>query len=493
MQNNIHKNSKGIIEGIHLCREAVEGTIGGNGKNAIIAQPYYPYYIKTKDAFSIIQSLDSTDPLHKLSFHLMKDATDSMNKKSKDGRTTMCILTDELCQRFQDFKGDLDKEFNTILPIIESEIDKQTKPITVNEVESVAKTASDSERLGKLIASVYKEHGADVVFNHIEGSGTLEDYVVMSLGVKFKDTGLLTPAMVHDDEAKKAGRTEKKAVYENPAILVTKRKISKDEDIDPLISTLIQQGRKDLVIFTDDMDSQVATNLVNTHKAGLMNICVIKAPIMFKNYIFEDFAKTVGATILEDATGITFKNLGLHHLGTCDKIVVDAEDTVITGGADLTEHIADLKQRGDNDSLLRVHWLSTKTATIKLGATNEGELSFMRLKCEDAIHSSNLALQYGVVQGGGLCLYKIADSIHDERLKEVFKAPLLQIARNMNSGKPHDIPDNIVDASMVVKNAVRNAIGIALIALTTDTFIDQPIKSFEDKQLELLSAKQRPF
>lgn len=507
---------KGIANGINICRRAVEGTIGGRGTNAIIRQEFYPFYIQTKDAFSIIQAIKCEDPLEKQAVDMMKDATDSMNKRSKDGRTTMCILTDEILQEAE--KSNLnglviEKSLNELLPELERLIDVQTRKITVDEVEAVATTAADSERLGKLIAGIYKKQGKDCMINHIEASGTFDDDVQFSEGVHFTDTGFLSPYMVHDEQAKKEGRTEKKAVYENPAILVTKRKIMTDDDIAPLIDTLLQMQKKDLVIFTDDMDSTVATNLVNTHKAGVMNICIVKAPVLWKHYVFEDFAKVTGATIVEDATGVTFKNLALDHLGTCGQITIDKDEVIIVGAQDISEHVAELKAKGDEDSLRRIWWLTTKTATIRLGANNEGELSLLRLKTEDAIHSSQLALNYGIVAGGGVALLNVSGVIDHPVLKKALEGPARQIRKNAGlaevnylyggkdvrgidakTGQDVDMfKAGIVDSAIVVKNAMRNAIGIASRVLTTNVLIDLPKRTIEELQLEILGKKRSPF
>ncbi len=514
-KNNIYENAKkGISNGINICRKAVEGTIGGRGTNAIIRQEFYPYYIRTKDAFSIIQAIKCEDPLEKQAVDMMKDATDSMNKRSKDGRTTMCILTDEILTHTEasGLSGlEVEEQLNELLPIIEKKIDEQAREITVDEVEAVATTASDSERLGKLIASVYKQAGKDCIINHIEPSGTFEDDIVFKDGVHFIDTGFLSPYMVHDEQAKKEKRTEKKAIYENPSILVTKRKIMMDSEIAPLIDALLARGKKDLIIFTDDMDATVATNLVNTHKSGVMNICIIKAPVLWKQHVFEDFSKVTGATIVEDASGINFQNLSLDHLGTCGRIEIDRDETVINGICDISEHIAELKTRSDEESKLRLWWLNTKTAILKIGANNEGELSLLRLKAEDAIHSSQLALQGGIVAGGGVALLNVAAQIENPILIEALKGPILQIKVNSGNtkrfegegdtmgydaktGKVVDMFEaGIVDSAIVVKNAIRNAIGIASGVLTTNVLIDIPKRTTEELQLEILGRQQRPF
>lgn len=501
-KNNIYNFArKGLTNGVNICKEAVACTIGGAGRNVLIRQEFYPYYISTKDAFSIIQAIKCEYPLEKQAVDIMRDATDSMNKIAKDGRTAMCLMTDAILQGVDKQGADplkVEKEINELLPLIEKEIDIQTRQIDVEEVENVARTASNNEQIGKIIGEIYKKQGKECVINHIESSGTTETYVLYHEGVRFKDTSLVSESFVHDDEAKKDKRAEKRAIYEKPLILVTKRKITKESEIDPILQKA-KALEKDLVIFTDDMDSKIITLLVDLHKSGGMNICLIKPPIIWKDCIFEDFAKCVGATIVEDSTGVDFKNLGLSHLGTCDKIVVD-EECILTGIKDLTEHINTLKAKGDDDSLRRVAWLNTKTATIRLGATNEGELSNLRLAAQDAVYSAQAALQHGIVMGGGLCLWRIANDqkspIFKSILSTVLQTPLQQIAKNAIMEDVQfiqQIPKNIVDSALVIKNSVRNAIKIASIILKTDKLIDLPKPTLEELQMQLLSKQQRPF
>ncbi len=253
-------------------------------------------------------------------------------------------------------------------------------------------------------------------------------------------------------------------------------------------------NKKDLVIFTDDMDSNVASMLVETHKRGIMNILIIKAPVLWKDYIFEDFAKVTGSTIVEDASGVNYSNLLLTHLGTCGRITVDKDETLIIPTVDYTDHINNLKQEGSNDSKLRLSWLTTKTAILKLGANNESELSHKRLKCQDAINASILALRDGVVAGGGLALYDVASRIESSGagviITKALQAPHLQLVEN-NGGTTLVINSGVVDAASVVKNAVRNAIALASTVLTLGGDVAIPP---ERKALEAtLSANKYPF
>jgi chaperonin GroEL len=317
--------------------------------------------------------------------------------------------------------------------------------------------------------------------------------------------------MVHDEEAIKENRKERKAVYHNPMILVTKRKLSTISDINPLLATLEAQNKKDLVIFTDDMDSGLASILIDAHKSKAINICIIKAPVVYKNSVFEDFAKCTGATIVEDASGITFKNLPISALGTCGTIEVDTETTILVGIKDIADHIADLKTKDDVESKMRLCWLTPKTAILEIGGLSETDLSYHRLKYDDAIGSSQSALQYGIVAGGGLALYNVAqklpDTIGGKILKESILYPFRQLCENSSitveyrnigdemgydliTGKIVNMFDaGIVDSALVIKNEVRNAVGIASTAITTPFLITKPEKTVEQLTLETMKGK----
>ena len=502
-KTNISNNALvGFANGINIAANCVRGTIG-KGSNVVIENELYPYYILTKDAYSIIQSIKLSDPVENQAILMLKDATDSQNKRSKDGRTAMTLIADSILQesiKSGENPVKISAEIELLFTKIEDLIAKQKKPITENEIYKVAKTASDSDRIGKLLGEVYEKIGTNGIV-HIEGSGTWNDSVDYTDGIKF-DAGFISPYMVYDEQAKKEGKKENKAIYENPIILVTKRKIEKVGDIESLVNTAIKQN-KALVIFADDMDSKIASDIVATHRAKVAKLLIIRAPTLWKNYVYEDFAKVVGATVVEESSGIDFKNLEFKHLGTCKKIIVDKDETVIVGGSDITEHINTLKNIADNDSMLRLSWLANKTAVVKLGANNEGELSLLRLKTEDAVHSSQLALQDGVVLGGGICLYKVSlempDTIGGRILSKALKAPLEQIIRN--SGKDTEIHDfenfvileDLLDSAGVIRNSVRNAIALASIPLTSTHFIALPKKSQEQLMQEAMQAKGLRF
>lgn len=463
-----------LAEGVRKGTVIVAPTMGPKGKNVEIESKEYPFHRISNDGARILKEIFLSDPLERIGLSHLQEAADRSNNNSGDGSTTTAVLLNAILE--EGIKSgvstlDIKQSLDECLPIIEQSIHEQTRQITVNDIPAVARIAGENEQLAQTLGEIYKTIGKDGII-HLEGSGTFETTFNLIEGVRFIDTGYLSPYMATDG---------KKAQYEKPTILVTKNKISHLKDIDPILQALIIRGDKTLVIFTDDMDSNVARALIELQKNDKrsINILIIKAPTLWKPYVFEDFAKITGATIIEDASGTSLGNkFRLDWLGTCDTLICDKEETTAIGIKDISEHIKELEDESTPDSKLRLSWLTTKTAILRLGAKSETELSWLRDKAEDAIHSSRLALKHGVVVGGGIALVNASkimpDSIGGRILRLALYAPHKHIVENANGNTEGMFGEEVVDASSIVLGAIRNALGIASTLLTTSSVIILP-------------------
>lgn len=479
-----------MIKGIKVATQAIRPTYGHNGINAVIEDIRYPYHQVANDAQTIIQAIKITDPIQNQGLSFLKELSDKQNSMSGDGRKTTCIIAETILDEGfkSELKGlNLKRELDKLIPVIEEKIDERTQEILIEDIHKVATIAGESFEIGELIQVSYNIIGKDGAIT-VESSGGDHNEIKYITGVRFTDTGMLADAFVHDEEARKQGLPEKRAIYQNPTILVTKQRIERVDQIDPLIQSLMQDHRKELIIFTDDMDTGIAKALLDTHKEGIFNILIIKAPTIFRKEVFEDFAMITSAKIVEPANGIYLEELPLNALGTCDKIIVDKSETLIIGIDEdgIREHLDNLKANNDELSNMRLKWLNTATAIIKLGANNESELSYKRLKCEDAVNASRLAINGGVVAGGGITLYQIAlelpNTVAGQILAKALQAPLFQIMANSGYKDIPTFPENVLDASIVLKNAIRNSISLTSTILTTGIVITLPR---EDKELKI--------
>lgn len=493
MTDNIQESALPLLaKGISKVASVVGSTMGPKGNNVLLEHKLSPFHLLTNDGATIIKAIELADPVEKIGLGFLKEAAERSNGNSGDGSSTTTILLNAILE--EGMKTgistlEIKESLDLCLPIIEKSIYEQTRKIGVEDIPAVARIAGEDEELATILGEIYKCIGKDGIV-HLEGSGTYDTSYSLIEGVRFVDTGYLSPYMATD---------KNKAVYEKPKILVTKNKIGHIKDIDPILQALIAQGEKTLVIFTDDMDSNVARVLIELQKNPQrnINILIIKAPTLWKHYVFEDFAKITGATIIEDASGTSLGNkFRLDWLGTCDTLIVDKEETTVIGISDISEHIKELTEEGSTDSKRRLSWLTTKTAILKLGAKSETELSYRMLKAEDAIFSSRLALNNGVVAGGGSCLLMVSrempDSVGGIVLKSALERPFRQIMENAgikegevnfdgirginaSTGESVDMFEaGIVDAASIVLNAVKNSLGIASTLLTTSSVVLLP-------------------
>jgi chaperonin GroEL len=253
----------------------------------------------------------------------------------------------------------------------------------------------------------------------------------------------------------------------------------------------------DLVVFADEVEPLVMTDLVKTRMMRGFRFIIVKMPTIFKDQWFTDIALATGATIVDPAAGLPMKEVKLEHLGTVGNIVITAKETFIDGIKDLTDHIEALKAEDTDDSNYRAARLNTKTARYFVGAPSESALSYRRLKVEDAISAAYQALHGGIVPGGGVALINASqnlpvDAIGSHILFKALQAPDTQIGKNagveidLNEYKGNTglntntrtyvymIEAGIVNPTNVEINAVINAVSVAATALSAPTIVTFP-------------------
>lgn len=469
-----------IIAGVEKGYNSIKGSYGSAGGNAVIKAEVYPFYEFTNDGKKILESIRLADPYEMIGLNGMKEVANKSDRESGDGRKTASLLYGAILMEGKKYKEDpmeIKRSLEECIPVLTKAIEEQTKQITVNEVGLVASIASESKELGAIFQEIYQKIGSDGIIE-LDNSGLSETSYEVTEGVKLLNCGYMYPYMANTDK----GRT---AEFTNPPILITKQKIDNMGQLDPIIKSLLQNGKAEMVIFCDEIDIKVSQALAYLAMEGqeiqgqrvFFRALVIKAPILWKDWLFEDFAKITGAKVINPAEGTTLKNLRYEHLGTCEKIITGKKETIVRGTKDISEHISVLNELGTDDAKIRVSRLKTKTAILKLGANSDTELSHLKGKALDGRNSSWLAMQGGIVTGGGYSLIIAADSLPDtvggKILRDALTYPITELYKNLGLKPKNYTPfKDVYDASIVVKNSIINAISVAATELTTQIVID---------------------
>ncbi len=517
--------------GVDKVADAVKITIGPRGRNVVLDKGWGAPTI-TNDGVSIAKEVSLKDKFENLGAEIVKEVANKTNDIGGDGTTTSVVLTQAMIDsgmnrvksgvNVMGVRAGMEKAVAEIVEVLKASA-KQIK--TDEEIKQVATISAESEEIGAIVADTIKKVGKDgvVTVEESQSLGIEQDVVE---GLQF-DKGYVSAYMITNAE-----RME--AEFREPAILLTDKKISTVKEVLPLLESLVQTGKKDLVIIADDVDGEALTTFVLNKLRGGFNVLAIKAPGFGdrKKEMLDDIAVTVGATVISDDVGLTFEKATLDMLGKANRVVATKDNTVIVGGKGnakaIAARVAQLKkQRENTDSKYdaekideRIAKLSGGVAVIRVGAATETEMKYLKLKVEDAVNATKAAIEEGIVAGGGTALLKAAKKIRlkldksskgnknsrfnfDETrmgyeiILDACNVPLAQIAANSGIGdggiivesvleeenqnfgfdakKEEFIPDmiaaGIIDPVKVTRSALQNASSAAAILLTTEVAV----------------------
>ena len=509
---------KKLKAGVDAIANAVKATLGPRGRNVVLDKGFGAPTI-TNDGVSIAKEIEIEDKIANLGVEIVKEASEKTNDVAGDGTTTVCVLTQALVR--EGFKNiaaganplairrglEVGKE-----KVIEA-LKKMAKPVnTKEEMKQVATISAESEEIGEIIAKVVSEVGKDGVVT-VEESKTFGIQYEIVKGLQF-DRGYISPYMVTDPE-----RME--AVYEDPYILITDKKISSIQEILPVLEKVAQSGRKELIIIADDVDGEALATLVVNKLRGTFNTLAVKAPGFGdrKKEMLQDIAIVTGGKVISEEVGLKLENVTLEDLGSARRVVSTKETTTIVDGKGSKEDIeARVKQirkelektesEFDKEKLQeRLAKLVGGVAVIKVGAATEVEQKAIQHKVEDALAATKAAAQEGIVPGGGVALLRcqeVLDKVKVEGeekvaidiLKRVLEEPLRIIAKNANmddgvvvnkvkEGKgdygfnaqkltyENLFETGVVDPVKVTRTALENAISAASMLLTTEVIVGE--------------------
>ncbi len=519
---------KQIKVGIDKVADAVKVTLGPKGRNVILAKSYGGPTI-TNDGVTIAKEIELKDKFENLGAELIKQVAEKTNEVAGDGTTTSTVIMQALVREGLKFvetginpvgiRRGMEAARNEVIEILK----KNSKKISSKqEVTQVAIISAESREMGEMIADVMDTVGKDGVVT-TEQSQTLGLSKEIVKGMNF-DKGFISPYMMTDAEAQTAELT-------SPAILITDKKISAIADIVPLLNELAKTGKKDIVILAEDVDGEALATLVVNKLRGVINVIAIKAPEFGDNRkaLLDDIAILTGATVVSQDKGMKIETTTLAMLGAAQKVIATKDTTTIVGGKgkkkDIEARVAEIKSliektksEYDREKLKkRMAKLSGGVAVIRVGASTETELKYMKDKMEDAVAATKAAIEEGIVAGGGTALAKAAELVRAQKkltsADHEFKAgyeivlkalsePLRQIALNAGEQDPavvfnkviesklanfgYNAKENvfendmvkagIIDPLKVTRTALENAVSVAALLLTTEAAVTEEEK-----------------
>ncbi len=513
---------RSLQRGVDQLADTVKITIGPKGRNVVLGKKYGSPLV-TNDGVTIAKEIELEDPFENMGAQLVKEVATKTNDVAGDGTTTATLLAQAIvAEGLKNLAAGanpmvMKKGIAKATAAAVESIKAHSKPISgTDDIARVGAISSADENIGRLIADAMEKVSHDGVIT-VEESKTAETYSEVVEGMQF-DRGYITPYMVTDTE-------KMEAVLDDPAILITDKKISSIQELLPLLEQIAQSGKKLLIIAEDVEGDALSTLIVNSLRGTLRVVCV-KAPGFGdrRKEMLQDIAVLTGGTVISADTGLELKETQMNQLGSARQVKVTKENTIIVDGAgdadairarvgQIRSLIANTTSEYDKEkSQERLAKLAGGVAVIKVGAATEAEMKEKKLRVEDALNATRAAVEEGIVAGGGTAYVNaipaveklLAETQGDERtgvsiIAKALTAPVRQIATNagidggvvldkiQSSGKTgygfdaakevygDMLTAGIVDPTKVTRSALENAASVASVLLTTESIVaDKP-------------------
>jgi len=466
----VNSDIKIIIEAINKAAEIITSTMGGLGKNVILADDYNLVF--TKDGVSVAKKIKFNDTTENLGARLLINAANKTVSECGDGTTLTSLLVKEFLKLYQDSAHQFETP-SAFVEYVEAEIEtfkeylENKKELIENNMDiyKVAYTSSKSSRIASFIADIYKATGLKANIS-LEMSRTSNNtYFDVIDGLDFQS------GMVHSGFANQENGT---CIFDNPYIVISKDPISTPDDYEQFIGECFQEGTPVVFIAPMFSDAFLRYCLLNK-KSKNLEICLVKLP-GFGEAVHENI-KDIKAFMSEDAP-------------TVNKIKITPYEFILynsTSKSKITKRVNELTSLAESaveeyfekDYLNRISRLNQSSAVIYVGGITEKNAKEEYDRIEDALGAVKTAITSGFVKGAGVTLYQYAKNTNTI-LSSVLKAPYITILSNANKHsiikeeseipfnvKTGEYDNNISDPVNIIKSALDNSFALVKLLINT--------------------------
>jgi chaperonin GroEL len=505
-----------LLAGVDQLAEAVKSTLGPKGRNAIL-EKITGTPVVTNDGVTIAREIHLRDQFENMGAQLVKEAAIKTNDIVGDGTTTATVIAQAIIR-----EGMLAIDGGANPVLVKRGIDLAVGRL-VEHLQSVAHpvvteedyarvaaiSANDDMTVGSVIAKALHTVGD-------AGTVTVEESAAYGMNVDFVegfefDNGYLSPYLVTNPASLEA-------VVEDPYILMSSEKITKVQQLMPILDKVMRAPRP-LVIIAEQVEGTALSMLVHNHANGVFQCLAVRAPGFGDRRLhkLEDIAAITGGAVYSRQSGFTLETMTLDQLGRAAQVRANADSTAIIGGygsaADVEFRISQLRAEldrahfGIDEDVLteRIGALSGKVAVVRVGAPTPAELKELQHRVEDALAATRAAMAEGIVAGGGAALLHAEPALDDLQVKDdyatgvqivrrMLTAPAFLIATNAGysgeevvarvTGLSYDegfdalegrygnmIEMGIIDPLRVARSALQNGASVAGLLLTTNTLV----------------------
>lgn len=495
-----------LLSGMETVFKAVSVTLGSRGRNAALTKWERPLIIN--DGVSIARKIRLEDPGENMGADYIKEVAERTNEEAGDGTTTATILAYSLVNEgFKMLKDNQELSPMTLRKQLDKALEVSLKKLSDRAIQvkddeelvKIASISSESEEVARLVTKAFKEAGETgrVV---VEESQSLKTDVEKIGGMEIEG-GYISPYFVTNPD-------RQEAVLENPYVLITDKTFVFQNDILPLMEEINKNGSRNLVLVCKDAQAEALGCMVGNKLQGKFNVVAVKAPR--DKEMLKDLANLCGKQEAWSDEN-TLKKPSIGNCVRIHKIIATKEKTLFVKGdrSDTEKSIYNVRVESLKELLKnaspdekyrfedRLARITGSVVLIKVGASSSTEISYMRLKIEDAVNAVKSAVKEGYVTGGGITLASVTretlEQLKNPGAELLYKAgcmPVITLIEssgvavdidritstdgfNTDTGKyeKNIIERGIIDPVLVEKRALTNAVSLAGMIITLHSLI----------------------
>lgn len=411
--------------GIQKVRKAVQSTLGANGANVLYADNLeYPRV--TKDGVSVARMIMLHDYTERAGAEILKQTAESSAELAGDGTTTATVLGGKLTDLGVNLPDNI-KHFE-----LRKGMKKAVEAVTKSLKKQAVNIENNLEML-KMVATVSANHDQEIGQRvaEIVSKSKLAPIILSKEMREFTEYEAYDcfeyPKPLPNPELFSVEGDSYQELEDTYVLIIDDNVNDIGEIFEPLKWVLANDGK--LVVmantysqnFLNQVWNNILNNVITSKNFMTLNLPSVDQRRMEALY---DLKNCLGGNIF-GAIGKSserLSNFDPEMLGKAKKIIADHKSTKIVfteeGDVEAKKIVEKLqeaiktKKGSEKDRLQeRIDRLGSGTGTLYIGAKTDTEHKELYDLYEDAYKACQSALQEGIVDGGGLALYRASKEV----------------------------------------------------------------------------------
>ncbi|ACZ43363.1 chaperonin Cpn60/TCP-1 [Thermobaculum terrenum ATCC BAA-798] len=412
--------SAAFIRGVEQMLSLVALTLGPGGGQVLVRSPIDDRgYRVLEDAADVTRAVVALpDPWENMGAMYVRHVAWRVAQAVGDGAATAVVVfgtilleVHRLVRAGHDPQR-LAEAMRSYLPSVCSYLERMARPLDgQRQLVGISETACRDRGLAELVAEALRVLGPRAALEVLSGYGA-RDKLQLLQGSHWRGSGLLLPRIEAPGGAELA----------EPAIALTDLEVRDPKDLAPAVVAARQLGAHSLVLLANEVTEEALPWLLAAEQGEGLPTVVARTPGGTSQEQMDalwDLAHLTGGRPLLRVTGATLRGLTATDLGRARRCRVDRDGFGVLGGRgdvrQLCAHVDWLAGRlgssKEPEDRERYRWrlgrLTGCSGAIMVGG-HAGEIDLRKGRARKAIRAAQLALESGVLPGGGVALLRCA-------------------------------------------------------------------------------------